>query len=152
MKKEVAAEVTSKKGFYVGDLCYVLADDLYYDVWGGKYGYRSCVFTDPDTGLRVAVADTAFGDGCYIGSDGTKFPVDAGNIGVVPLELVTKELGLEDGKVTKTPGSARFMAENGQFKIELPDGKFILTLHIDTSYESDYDDEDDEDDDRDENE
>lgn len=148
MKKKVVAEVTSKKGFYVGDLCYVLADDLYRNVWGREYGYRSCVFTDPDTGLRVAVAGTAYGDGCYLGSDGTEFPVDAGNIGVVPLELVAKELGLEDGKVTKTPGTARFMAEDGQFEIELPDGNLVFTLRIDTTYESEYaeDDEDDEDD------
>ena len=82
------AKIKSDIGFYVGDICYVLADELYHKVWGGIYEYQDCVVKDPKTGLHFAVAGTAWGDGGYIGSDGVEYSVDAGVIGLVPIELV----------------------------------------------------------------
>ena len=128
----ITAEITSKKGFYIGDICYVLGDRLYRGVWGDKYGFNDGSFTDPDTGLQVAVAGTAYGDGTYTGSDGTEYPVDAGNIGLVPLELVEDQTRLEEGKVIKAPGTATFQAEDGVFEIHLPDGQVVA---IDTEHE-----------------
>lgn len=143
MKRRVYEEIESAKGFYLGDICYVLGNDLYYGVWREKYHYSRGVFEDPETGLKVAVASTEYGDGRYQGSDGTKFPVDAGVIGLVPLELVEKESGLEDGRVIEAPGTALFEAEDGQFRITAPSGEIIT---IDTSYDCDYWDDDEEDD------
>lgn len=130
---EITAEIRSEKGFYIGDICYVLGERLYHGVWGDKYGFNDGTFTDPETGLQVAVAGTAYGDGTYTGSDGTEYPVDAGNIGLVPLELVGDESGLEEGKVVHAPGTATFQAEDGVFEINLPDGQ---TITIDTADES----------------
>lgn len=142
MTNGVYAEIKSEKGFYIGDICYVLGDRLYRGVWGEKHGYKEGTFMDPETGLHVAVARTAYGDGTYAGSDGTEFPVDAGVIGIVPLELVKKRDGLEDGKVVEVPGTAIFSSADGKFEITTPDGN-VLT--IDTTWEPGYDDEDDED-------
>ncbi len=58
---------------------------------GDQHGFVDGTFKDPDTGLEVAVAGTAYGDGRYLGSDGAEFPVDADVIGLVPLELVSRE-------------------------------------------------------------
>ena len=82
----VSVKIRSDIGFYIGDICYVLDDRLYYGVWGDQNEFADGTFRDPDTGLEVAVAGTAYGDGCYLGSDGAEFPVDAGVIGLVPLE------------------------------------------------------------------
>lgn len=142
MTNGVYAEIKSEKGFYIGDICYVLLDRLYHDVWGEKHGYEAGTFMDPETGRHVAVAGTAYGDGTYAGSDGTEFPVDAGVIGLVPLELVKNSYGQEDGKVVEVPGTAIFSASDGKFEITTPDGN-VLT--IDTTWEPGYYDEDDED-------
>ena len=83
----VSVKIRSDIGFYIGDICYVLDDRLYHGVWGDQHGFVDGTFKDPDTGLEVAVAGTAYGDGRYLGSDGAEFPVDAGVIGLVPLEL-----------------------------------------------------------------
>lgn len=138
----ISERIESAKGFYLGDICYVLGNNLYYGVWGKEYRYSEGAFEEPETGLKVAVAHTEYGDGRYQGSDGTKFPVDAGVIGLVPLELVKKESGLEDGRVIEVPGTALFEAEDGQFKITAPSGEIIT---IDTSYDCDYWDDDGED-------
>ena len=119
--------IASKKGFYVGDICYVLADKLYHGVWG-KNGYKDGEYIDPETGLKFAVAGTAYGDGEYEGSDGVFYGVDAGVIGIVPLELVEKVRGLENGSVHESAGEAEMEAEDGVFKFTFPNGKEIVIL------------------------
>jgi len=105
----------SAKGFYIGDVCYVLGDRVYHGVWGAN-GYEDGEWTDPETGLSFAVAGTAYGDGTYYDSCGNEFSVDAGVIGVVPLELVEKVDGLELGLVLMGT-TATFEAEGGRFII-----------------------------------
>lgn len=136
---KVFARIESEKGFYIGDTCYVLSDKLYNGIWGDEYGYEDGVYQDPETGLMWAVASTAHGDGAYKGSDGSEFPVDAGTIGIVPLELVKDESGLEDGKVIKGAGIAEFEAEGGHFRI-LTQNRSVI--EINTEYEEEtYEDE-----------
>ena len=135
----ISATIRSDKGFYVGDVCYILADSLYHDVWGEKYHFRNGSIQDPESGRVFAVAGTAYGDGSYIGSDGTSFPVDAGVIGLVPLELVGKPDGLGEGKVVEIPGRAIFWVKDGKFEITFPDNS---ALTIDTNYEGPFDDGD----------
>lgn len=127
--------VKSEKGFYVGDICYVLSDNVYRDVWG-KNGYSDGEFLDPETGLKFAVAGTAWGDGFYQGSDGKAYPVDAGVIGIVPLELVEKVRGLENGSVHECTGEATMEANDGQFTFTLPNGNIV---YIDTVEDEDDD-------------
>lgn len=85
----IKGAIKSDKGFYVGDICYALAEDVYHGVWGGA-GYEDGKHTDPATGRDFIVAGTADGDGEYNDQTGRLYPVDAGNIGIVPLELLDK--------------------------------------------------------------
>lgn len=139
MSNVIEGTVRSESGFYVGDICYAMRDDLYHDFWGGKLGFRSGIHTIPEIGFAFAVDGTAYGDGSYIGSDGFDYGVDAGVIGVVPLELAAEDL--YGGRVFVQAGSASFRAEDGVFDITLPDG---TAIHIDTTQEAEEE-EDDED-------
>lgn len=143
------AEISSKKGFYIGDICYVLPDNIYYGIWGDQHGYEDGAFEAPGTGLKFAVAGTAYGDGRYDGKLGS-YPVDAGVIGVVPLELVKEDATPdEDGTVVHKPGIAIFEEEDGVFTIRLPDGTEEV-INTDPQEEYEEDDEDYEDEDEDE--
>jgi hypothetical protein len=103
--------------YYIGDLCYVLGDDVYDNVFGGT-GYEAGLYQEKGTGRTFLVNNTAYGDGEYTGSDGNKFAVDAGIIGICPKSLMTKNDGgghmytfrkpvdcrLYDGEFTFTDG------------------------------------------------
>lgn len=137
----VEGSVESSKGFYVGDVCYALSEEVYHGFWGDKQGFKDGVFTVPGTdGLKFAVGGTAYGDGSYADQLGHCFPVDAGVIGLVPIELVDDmEKAIDLGLVVDAPGKAEFTSEDGIFSISLPDGQVV---EIDTHHE-DYEDADD---------
>ena len=82
--------LTSKQGFYVGDPCYVLDDSNYYGIIGDRDGWRHgphlCKALDGSE-LNMADDHTAWGDGEYTDNLGNFYPVDAGILGAVPLEL-----------------------------------------------------------------
>lgn len=132
------AKIHSDKGFYIGDICYVLSDELYHGVWGGDHDFEDGMFTDPATGYSFAVAGTAYGDGEYDDGHGRVYPVDAGVIGLVPLELAER-LPDQYSYISEVPGEAEFRAEAGRFEIELPTGERV---YIDTSAEDDEDGDD----------
>lgn len=124
MNDKVIAEIKSEKGFYIGDICYAMQNGLYRGVWGGKHHYQDGCFEIPGRNLWFAVAGTAYGDGEYEGSNGFWFPVDAGNIGVLPLEVCTNDLTeiSGGGMLVDAPGTVVFNADDGIFEIELPNG------------------------------
>ncbi|CAK7037379.1 MAG: hypothetical protein BACD_00168 [Bacteroides rodentium] len=130
----VSGNIRSNKGFYIGDICYVLGYRIYHGIWGSRYGFGEGVIEVEDrTGkdgvpLCFAVARTSYGDGLYCDDEGAEYPVDAANIGIVPLELVDKEDGLGLGMVVECCGEAVFQSEDGVFDIALP-GRCV---HIDT--------------------
>ena len=133
-QRYVHGMVKSEKGFYIGDICYVLDNNIYHNVWG-KQGYSDGIIEVPGTGLSFAVGGTAYGDGTYWDNHGKCYCVDAGVIGIVPLELIENadlEEANEDGKVVYTPGEAKFSASEGIFDIILPDYE---TIYINTKYE-----------------
>lgn len=70
--------------YYIGDLCYILPQDLY-DKIVCSFNYDNGEWTTV-SGVRFAFASTAFGDGEYCGSDGFHYPVDAGILGIVKIE------------------------------------------------------------------
>ena len=131
-KQKLSVTVKSDKGFYIGDICYVLSTRDYHRIWGDQKRFSDGKVDIPG-GLSFAVAGTNFGDGLYEDEDGNLYPVDAAVIGIVPLELVAKEDGLKFGRVEMVPGEAGFTAEDGVFDVTLPDGERI---HIDTRYMS----------------
>ena len=115
--------VRSNKGFYVGDVSYVLSDDVYQNFWETK---KNGYFTvNPVMNLAFAVTSTAYGDGVFYDDDNNRYLVDAGNIGLVPLELAEKEQGLRLGQVFLTPGVATFHWFEGVFTIKLPKDRLI---------------------------
>jgi len=122
----------SEQGFYVGDPCYALSDDDYDNCWG-ETGYSDGEIDI--RGYKMLVHGTSYGDGCYGSTDGHVFPVDAGALAVIPLEVVKKEVG-GLGQIYKTPGTAYMEYEDetreyddtyeGAFAIELPSNTFKI--------------------------
>ena len=120
--------------FWVGDPCYVLSDDIYDNIWGKKYNYQDGLI-DCGNGLSFNVHGTAYGDGCYEGSNGFMYCVDSGTIAVIPKELVVKEDGIDSGSLHKsTNGEIEY--DNGVFRIEFDNE----TLEIDTDPSDEGDD------------
>jgi len=81
--------IFGKGTYFIGDICYALNEKIYDDIWGKKHGYRDGCFEVEKSSF--VVARTAYGDGCYKGSDGVEYGVDAGVIGIVPKELWEKK-------------------------------------------------------------
>ena len=84
-------EVIVPAGQYVlGDPCYAVPDDDWMPL------LESCNYFNNPVGhvvdgmqkFFVLAFGTKWGDGCYAGSDGKEYPVDAGLIGLVPVEMV----------------------------------------------------------------
>lgn len=126
--------VTTEQGLYIGDPCYVINREDWSDfldeyIIARKVGFKHFKFK----GFTVGVTRTAHGDGSYTGTDGFSYSVDAGLLGVVPLELVEdKEKAERLGRVIE--GSflkSRLMYKDKKVYIYLG-GK---TVCIDTDWE-----------------
>lgn len=129
--------------YYIGDICYVLDDDVYTGVWG-KAKYANGVY-EVD-GNKFAVHMTAYGDGEYMGSNKISYCVDAGNIGIVPIKLckANSEQDIEEtelGSFYESDKEVHFRCYDGDFWID--------DINIDTTGESEYDSEEEYDDDED---
>lgn len=138
---KVSGTIKSSKGFYIGDICYVLHDTVYYGFWGDQMDFQMGIHQVPGTPWSFAVGKTAYGDGSYEDNRGNTYPVDAGIIGLVPLELVGKD-GLDSGTVIRTPGTAEFVAEDGKFYISLLD-RSVIEIDTHEEYWGEEDDADD---------
>ena len=149
IKRITAGTVSSKKGFVISDPCYVLSDNVYRGFWIEQKHSAYGIFDYE--GSSFAVAGTAYGDGVYYDNHVNKYPVDAGVIALIPLELVSdekgielgefviNELGLNLGAVFEIPGEAEFMCEDGVFDITFSDGYHV---HINTKYDGEDDTDD----------
>lgn len=135
--KMIATAVEMPAGkYYVGDPCYVVPDHRWIE-W--------LELADPDReGLKILVADldghsilgigTAHGDGCYEDTThGHTYPVDAGLIGVTPVEIA-------DGEQASA-NLCRIVEFTEPFTCEYDDGTIILG-HISINTDWDGDDED----------
>ncbi len=69
--------------YYIGDPCYVIEewDDFLGPLWASQYTQFEW------KGKQCIGFSTAYGDGCYEDDEGNQYPVDAGIIGAVPIEL-----------------------------------------------------------------
>ena len=83
------SSIASNTGFYIGDPCYVLPDEIYYGVWDEQYNFEDGKIIVKD-GLAFLVHGTAYGDGEYFDDIGTSYGVDSGTLAVVPFELIKK--------------------------------------------------------------
>jgi hypothetical protein len=94
-------EVVVPQGSYViGDPCYAVPDKDWLplletcDYFRNPIGYVK----DGIQSFPVLAFGTKWGDGCYAGSDGKEYPVDAGLLGLVPVELV-EDLSEHQGNI-----------------------------------------------------
>ena len=136
-KKVTEAEVTtatkSAGEYWVGDPCYVVPDDIYQGIWGDEYKFKDGTI-DCGNGLSFQVHGTAWGDGEYKGSNGFIYGVDAGVLAIVPMELATKERGLDKGTRHKS-STAKLKYKDGVFNMIFDNE----TITIDTDLSEDLD-------------
>lgn len=109
--------------YYIGDLCYVLGDDVYDNVYG-EYDYQDGVYANSDTNEIFMVGGTAYGDGFYEGSDGNDFAVDAGIIGITPISCTRKNEG--GGHLYTFTKPVKCTFKNGIFKFVSGDTVLII--------------------------
>lgn len=132
------ATITSEKGFYVGDICYEMSDEDYDADWSNDF--EDFEGEHELHGHKFAVGLTADGDGTYEDQYGNRYPVDAGNIGILPYELCESknEDEIESHGRFIEAKKATFNSDDGVFDIEFDNGEHI---HINTDDEcDDYDD------------
>ena len=144
--EEIKERVTmNTNAVFIGDICYALKDEIYKNVWGDQLDYKDGVIASGDE-VYAVVGGTAYGDGEYTGSNGTKYGVDAGVIGVVNLNYKEDDETLESlrelGTVVEiTSGKAiiYFQDNYGDFDITVYDGEGNQACHVSipTGYEED---------------
>lgn len=132
-RKNVNITVTMETDtVFIGDICYALDEGIYHEKWGECLGWADGEIRaegNSDIGpVCAVVGSTATGDGCYEGSDGTVFGVDAGVIGVTNLKYLRNDENVESlnqlGKVIDIPGGECFVTlvdEGGEFYISIED-------------------------------
>lgn len=134
MEKELAHKVVIQAvempagEYWVGDPCYSVPDERWME-WLEAANFRDerrFLVADLDEHTVLGIG-TAHGDGCYLGSDGHDYPVDAGLIGVTPVELVEGE-----------PFGSRRVIFSEPFTCTYDDGMITLgSIHIATDWEDD---------------
>jgi hypothetical protein len=88
-------EVTMPAGeYWVGDPCYAVPREqwqTWLDASWAVEGSGGILIADIDRSPVLGIA-TAFGDGVYEAEDGTSFPVDAGMIGLVSVDVARPDV------------------------------------------------------------
>ena len=109
--------IRSDKGFFVGDISYVLSNRLYHGLLGDEMDYPTGV-------IHIS------GDGVFVDNHGNRYCVDSGMLGIVPLELVKDERP-DIGLIVPTAGAAWFSHDfDGVFDFYVPPHTHI---HLDTN-------------------
>jgi len=128
--------------YYIGDICYVLDDVIYESVFG-ETGYEEGLYMKDSE--QFLVGQTFCGDGEFSGSDGCKYAVDAGVIGIVSEGLISSDpdsgKDTNGGKVYTFSSDVLVTMEKGVFTFE-SEG---IYLRINTGYEEEEDEDEDED-------
>jgi len=118
--------------YYIGDICYVLRDDVFQDVWCRNNHCEPGYYEIEDGSFCVGT--TAFGDGYYLGSDNERYPVDAGNIGIVSAGLIDVGARFNKKHLHKFHGPVTFKWDGiGIFQVVCEADDY--TLVIDTNDE-----------------
>ena len=130
--------------YFFGDPCYVTEEDLYQELWSKA---DDGVHLAEHNGHKYFIGRTAYGDGEYDG-----FPVDSGQLGLIPIELsdpteVATVIGVEgqtDAALKITSSSdITMLYTNGRFTVIWHefDGR-QRSFQVDTDYEDDFGDPD----------
>lgn len=98
---KVEVEVPAGK-YILGDPCYAVPDGEWMELLESCDYFNTPIGTirrSPKQGtfnvmetFKIVAFNTRWGDGCYEGTDGCMYPVDAGLIGLVPVELLGSDV------------------------------------------------------------
>lgn len=109
--------------YYIGDPCYVITNEDEWEEVGAQTGwFGSEPFAAYDENLFLLKGKecwanpTAWGDGCYFSSDGDEYWVDAGIIGIIPVECIDDSPEFRGGYMFNTfDKSFEVWYDNGVF-------------------------------------
>ena len=126
--------------YFIGDPCYAFAHDT--DSWdiicsksfdgvNDNLGAKLIPFKDKE----IFMANTAYGDGNYQGSDGVVYGVDAGILGATPIEL-------NEGKHEDLNDLGSIVTFDKPFTCTWDEGQVTIGhIIINTAYEEEVEDE-----------
>lgn len=122
--------------YWFGDPCYAAGkDDKAWQEWVAVASEASNDFSDPVSGASlgeypVVAANTLYGDGLYLGSDGFSYGVDAGCLSPVPGPLLEK-MGIDKSELD---GLGTWINVTEPTKLKNSDGIITFgSLTIDTA-------------------
>lgn len=124
--------------YYIGDPCYAFDDS-----WGDVLKETDFFYAEPCTigTSRLAAGSTAYGDGEYYDQENTAYPVDAGLIGALPINLLKRDGKLNPKKI-KEDNLGRVVEFKEPFMVEINNGFFRFGhIEIDTRYDSNKNDD-----------
>ena len=140
--KVCKVEVEVPAGQYIlGDPCYAVPDDEWMEL------LESCDYFENPIGkitrrdksyYRIVAFSTRWGDGCYRGTDGNSYPVDAGLIGLVPVEAVDMDALRDDLCTVVTFDKPTKCGTDGDGKLRFGH----ITIDTDPAQDEDDEDED----------
>ena len=110
MEQTAIFSATSNVGkFVISDPCYVLPDDVYYDVWEKLYDFK--IGTVKVDEASFAVVNVPEFDAT--GIKGTNYMVDSGTFGVIAYELCDPEKVSENSDIVRiVPGHLATIVHN----------------------------------------
>lgn len=112
MKASKSDSVFLKPGkYWIGDPCYVLGDENGFSHWHDileqtDYFNGEGIFEIPNNSGKsglCAVFSTAYGDGLYLDDEGREYPVDAGLISAIPVEIIQVLPRADMGNIVDIP-------------------------------------------------
>lgn len=106
--------------YWVGDPCYVFPNDT--NQWQDLIE-KADYFDKPKyvtlENIIVVAGSTAYGDGCYFGTNGFQYGVDAGLLGIIPMSTVNF---LNPSKHSFELGTVEHF--DSEFMVKICDGHF----------------------------
>lgn len=144
---KVEVEVPAGK-YILGDPCYAVPDSEWMELLESCEFFNSPIGTirrSPKEGtfnvmetFKVVAFGTRWGDGCYRGTDGNSYPVDAGLIGLVPVEVVGSEALRDDLCTVVTFDKPTKCGTDGEGKLRFGH----ITIDTDPAQDEEDEDED----------
>ena len=140
MKISKVEVVVSAGRYILGDPCYAIPDSEWMEL------LESCDYFENPIGkitrhdksyYHIVAFSTRWGDGCYRGTDGNSYPVDAGLIGLVPL-AVCKDVIRDDLSQVVTFDKPTKCSSDGEGKLRFGH----ITIDTDPAQDEDDEDED----------
>lgn len=101
--------------YYIGDPCYVVSDDNWQQLLDDTNYFEN--ENQSYKGLQILVGDTSYGDGTYTDNYRREYGVDAGLIGIMPIEVV-------DNKYSNIENLGAIVEFEEDFVVEIKDGVF----------------------------